>query len=148
MRREGLGDLTPFGVQDHRTAVTRYTTTGQEFHGRPPGSVMTVAYEIDGVSFTALNRGPHFAPNPSVSFFVRCEREEEVDRLWEKLSPDAAHRSLSTLHRRCLRTGRRGDAHRRWSRGPQRAVATTQAARAVRVSDHLRVTQEHTIMAT
>ena len=72
------------------TAVTRYTTAGQEFHGRPPGSVMTVAYEIDGFSFTALNGGPHFAPSPSVSFFVRCEREEQVDRLWELLSPDGS----------------------------------------------------------
>ena len=39
------------------TATTRYSTAGQETHKQPPGSVMTVAFELDGVPFTALNGG-------------------------------------------------------------------------------------------
>ncbi len=57
----------------HITAITRYTTAGQEFHGRPPGSVMTVAYEIIGFGLTALNGGLHFAPSPSLSPFFPLE---------------------------------------------------------------------------
>lgn len=55
---------------------------------KPIGSVMTVDFEIDGYSFTALNGGPHFTPNPSISFFVNCQTDKEVDRLWEELSDE------------------------------------------------------------
>ncbi|NGP87110.1 VOC family protein [Fodinibius halophilus] len=53
---------------------------------KPKGSVMTVDFELEGQGFTALNGGPHFTPNPSISFFINCETEEEVDRLWNALS--------------------------------------------------------------
>ncbi len=53
---------------------------------KPIGSVMTVEFELEDHTFTALNGGPHFIPNPSISFFVNCEAEEEVERLWEQLS--------------------------------------------------------------
>lgn len=71
----------------HISATTRFTEVGQEFHGQDPGSIMTVEYTIDGFSFSALNGGSHFTPNPSISFFVRCENADEVNRLWKKLSP-------------------------------------------------------------
>jgi predicted 3-demethylubiquinone-9 3-methyltransferase (glyoxalase superfamily) len=45
------------------TSVTRYPSAGQEIHGQPAGSVMVVAYELDGHTFTALNGGPHFKFN-------------------------------------------------------------------------------------
>lgn len=67
------------------TKTTRYTEVGKETHGQEPGSAMTVEFEIEGKSFMALNGGPIFKINPSISFFVNCETEEEVDRLWEKL---------------------------------------------------------------
>ena len=67
--------------------ATRYNEAGKEVHGREPGSVMTVAFELDGYSFVALNGGPYFTFNPSVSFFVNCASAQEVDALWEKLSP-------------------------------------------------------------
>lgn len=66
--------------------VIRYTETGQEIHGQPPGSVMTVEFQLEGMSFIALNGGPHFKFNPSTSFMVNCSDKEEVDKLWSKLS--------------------------------------------------------------
>ncbi|MEO8194913.1 MAG: VOC family protein [Gemmatimonadales bacterium] len=66
--------------------VTRYTEVGQEVHGRPPGSVMTVAFELDGEPFTVLNGGPLFKFNEAISLEVMCETQDEVDHYWEKLS--------------------------------------------------------------
>ena len=67
------------------TSVTRYPQAGQEIHGQPAGSVMTVAYELDGHSFTALNGGPLFKFNEAVSFQVNCTSQDEIDYYWEKL---------------------------------------------------------------
>jgi predicted 3-demethylubiquinone-9 3-methyltransferase (glyoxalase superfamily) len=52
----------------------------------PKGSVMTVAFQLEGQQFTALNGGPQFHFTEAISFFVNCETQEEVDHLWEKLS--------------------------------------------------------------
>jgi predicted 3-demethylubiquinone-9 3-methyltransferase (glyoxalase superfamily) len=67
-------------------AVTRYGEAGHEVHGRPAGTVMTVAFELEGQVFTALNGGPHFKFNEAISFQVFCETQQEVDNYWEKLS--------------------------------------------------------------
>jgi predicted 3-demethylubiquinone-9 3-methyltransferase (glyoxalase superfamily) len=67
------------------TTITRYGTAGFEAHGRPAGSVMTVVFELDGQSFTALNGGPVFTFNEAVSFQVSCATQEEIDDYWEKL---------------------------------------------------------------
>ena len=66
--------------------VSRYSDAGQETHRRPVGSVMTVAFEIDGQSFTALNGGPVFTFNEAVSLQVNCKDQQEIDYYWEKLS--------------------------------------------------------------
>jgi predicted 3-demethylubiquinone-9 3-methyltransferase (glyoxalase superfamily) len=66
--------------------ISRYGEAGHEVHGRPAGTVMTVAFELDGQAFTALNGGPVFKFNEAISFQVHCETQEEVDYLWEKLS--------------------------------------------------------------
>jgi predicted 3-demethylubiquinone-9 3-methyltransferase (glyoxalase superfamily) len=68
------------------TAVTRYGPAGREVHGREPGSVMTVEFELDGQPFTALNAGPMFNFNEAISFQILCENQDEIDRYWEKLS--------------------------------------------------------------
>ncbi len=47
---------------------------------------MSVTFQLDGQEFIALNGGPQFTFSPAVSFLVSCETQEEVDRLWEKLS--------------------------------------------------------------
>jgi predicted 3-demethylubiquinone-9 3-methyltransferase (glyoxalase superfamily) len=66
------------------TDVARYS----EGSPMPAGTVMTVAFELDGQKFTALNGGPHFTFNPSVSFVISCENQEEIDYYWNKLSAD------------------------------------------------------------
>ena len=67
-------------------AISRYTKAGQEIHGKQPGSVMTVAFEIDGQAFVALNGGPQFKFNEAVSFQINCETQEEIDHFWNKLT--------------------------------------------------------------
>ena len=66
--------------------ITRYGKAGQEVHGRPEGSVLTVALELAGQTFTALNGGPIFKFNEAVSFQIMCETQAEVDHYWNKLS--------------------------------------------------------------
>ena len=67
-------------------SITRYGEEGAEVSGRPKGTVMTVAFQLDGQEFVALNGGPHFKFSEAISFFVNCETQQEVDELWEKLS--------------------------------------------------------------
>ena len=67
-------------------SVSRYGEAGHEIHGKPAGTVLTVAFELEGQAFTALNGGPVFKFNEAISFQVDCETQEEVDYYWEKLS--------------------------------------------------------------
>ena len=69
--------------------ISRYGEAGREVHRRPPGTVMTVAFELDGQAFTALNGGPVFKFNEAISFQVSCQDQKEVDYYWEKLSEGA-----------------------------------------------------------
>ena len=62
--------------------VTRYGDAGPG----PKGSVMTIAFELDGQKFVALNGGPHYQFTPAISFVVDCEGQEDVDHYWEKLT--------------------------------------------------------------
>jgi predicted 3-demethylubiquinone-9 3-methyltransferase (glyoxalase superfamily) len=66
--------------------VARYGGAGAEVSGRAQGSVMTVAFELDGQKFTALNGGPQFKFTEAISFVVDCDTQAEVDELWEKLT--------------------------------------------------------------
>lgn len=68
------------------TDVSCFGEAGYEVHGRPKGSVMVAAFELDGQPFTALNGGPLFKFNEAVSLMVSCETQEEVDYYWDKLS--------------------------------------------------------------
>jgi len=67
-------------------SVNRYGEAGYEVHGETAGTVMTVAFELDGHAFTALNGGPLFKFNEAISFQVNCDSQKEVDYFWEKLS--------------------------------------------------------------
>lgn len=67
-------------------SMSRYGEAGREVHGKPPGTVMVVAFELDGQAFTALNGGPAFKFNEAISLQVYCETQEEVDYYWTKLS--------------------------------------------------------------
>lgn len=68
------------------TAVSRYGEAGKDVHGKAPGSVLTVGFELDGQGFTALNGGPVFTFSEAVSFMVACETQEEVDHFWTRLA--------------------------------------------------------------
>jgi predicted 3-demethylubiquinone-9 3-methyltransferase (glyoxalase superfamily) len=101
--RKPMQRITPFLWFDHQaeeaamfyvsifknssvTSVTRYDDEAAAASGRPTGSVMTVAFELDGQEFTALNGGPLFKFTEAISLVVNCEGQEEVDHFWEKLS--------------------------------------------------------------
>jgi predicted 3-demethylubiquinone-9 3-methyltransferase (glyoxalase superfamily) len=74
-------------------AISKYGEAGFEIHRRPAGSVMTVAFELEGQPFTALNGGPLFKFNEAISLQVYCDSQDEVDYYWERLTaggdPDA-----------------------------------------------------------
>lgn len=59
----------------------------------PPGSVMTVSFQLAAQEFIALNAGPHFRFNEAISLFVDCEDQDEVDRLWEALTAEGGEES-------------------------------------------------------
>lgn len=64
--------------------LTRYGKTGPG----AKGSVMTAKFELNGQEFVALNGGPLFKFNESISFVVNCETQEEIDYFWKALSAD------------------------------------------------------------
>jgi len=66
--------------------ISRYGKEGYEIHRKPEGTVLTVEFELNGQTFTALNGGPAFKFNEAISFQVHCESQNEVDHYWEKLS--------------------------------------------------------------
>ena len=66
--------------------TTRYSKEASETAGRPEGSVMTIAFQLDGQDFTALNGGPVFKFNEAISLVVHCESQKEVDHYWNRLS--------------------------------------------------------------
>ena len=101
--RNRMQRITPFLWFDHQAeeaadfyvsifgnskvrSMTRYDEGGAGAAGRPKGSVMTVAFELDGQEFTALNGGPMFKFTEAMSLVVNCETQEEVDHFWAKLS--------------------------------------------------------------
>jgi predicted 3-demethylubiquinone-9 3-methyltransferase (glyoxalase superfamily) len=66
--------------------ITRYDEASAKAAGRPVGSVLTVAFELDGQRFTALNGGPVFKFTEAISFVVHCQTQAEVDHFWGRLS--------------------------------------------------------------
>ena len=67
------------------TKVTRYGKEGQQIHKQSPGSVMSIAFELNGQAFTALNGGPSLKFNEAISLQNMCETQAEIDHYWEKL---------------------------------------------------------------
>src|ERR1700678_1968163 len=88
--------ITPFlwFASNAEEAVDFYLTVFKnsrrldQVHDRraPKGSILTIAFELDGQQFTALNGGPMFKFTEAVSFVVRCDSQQEVDDYWSKLS--------------------------------------------------------------
>jgi predicted 3-demethylubiquinone-9 3-methyltransferase (glyoxalase superfamily) len=63
-------------------SVTRYGDAGPG----PKGTVMTGIFQLEGQEFYALNGGPQYKFTPAISMFIKCETQQEIDELWEKLS--------------------------------------------------------------
>lgn len=57
------------------------------------GSVFTLSFELDGVKYGAMNAGPMFKFNESVSFVINCDSQEEVDKYWNALTADGGEES-------------------------------------------------------
>jgi predicted 3-demethylubiquinone-9 3-methyltransferase (glyoxalase superfamily) len=67
-------------------AITRYGEKAAEASGRQKGTIMTIAFQIEGQAFVIMNGGPAFKITPAISFFVNCDTPGEIDKLWRKLS--------------------------------------------------------------
>lgn len=67
-------------------SISRYGKEGFEFHGQKEGTVLTVAFELNGQPFTALNGDPAFKFSEAISFQVFCDTQEEIDLYWSKLT--------------------------------------------------------------
>ena len=67
-------------------SIASYGEEGAKVSGKPAGTAMTVAFQLNGQDFVALNGGPHFKFTEAVSFVVNCKTQKEVDYYWENLS--------------------------------------------------------------
>lgn len=66
--------------------ITRYNQLSADVSGQKPGTAMTVSFNLEGQNFTALNGGPHFKLNEALSFFVYCESDSKIEKIFKKLS--------------------------------------------------------------
>jgi len=66
--------------------ISRYGKEGFEFHRQPEGTAMTVVFQINGQTFTALNGGPIFKFSEAISFQVFCDSQAEIDHYWKELT--------------------------------------------------------------
>ncbi|MGA7981309.1 MAG: VOC family protein [Chromatiaceae bacterium] len=66
--------------------IDRYDVASAQAAGRPEGSVMTVAFDLDGLGFVALNGGPVYRINEAISFVVDCASQQELDHIWDRLA--------------------------------------------------------------
>jgi predicted 3-demethylubiquinone-9 3-methyltransferase (glyoxalase superfamily) len=73
--------------------IARYGKEGEKVAGRPKGSIMTIEFQFEGQKFVALNGGPHFKFNESISFVVNSETQKDVDYFWEKLNANGGQES-------------------------------------------------------
>jgi len=57
-----------------------------DFQLNMAGKILTIEFELIGNRFVAINAGPEFKFNESISFSIPCEDQKEIDYYWEKLS--------------------------------------------------------------
>ena len=72
---------------------TRYNAESSKAAHMPEGAVMTMDFTLDGQKFVAINGGPVFKFNESISFVINCEGQEEVDKFWNALTADGGKES-------------------------------------------------------
>ncbi|HEY0670237.1 MAG TPA: VOC family protein [Sphingobacteriaceae bacterium] len=68
--------------------ISRYGKEGFEFHKKPVGTVMTVEFTLNGMSFIALNGGPQFVFNEAMSVVTYCDTQDEIDHYWKALTEE------------------------------------------------------------
>jgi len=90
---EAAGFYTTVFKDSKITGSSRYGKEGFEIHGQKEGTVMTISFDIKRQSFTALNGGPLFKFNESVSFQVFCKDQEEIDYYWDHLTAGGGEES-------------------------------------------------------
>ncbi len=73
--------------------TTRYPGGGR----MPEGTVLSIAFRLDGQDFVAINGGVRFAVTPAVSTLVLCDTQDEIDTLWSRLSADPAREQCGWL---------------------------------------------------
>jgi predicted 3-demethylubiquinone-9 3-methyltransferase (glyoxalase superfamily) len=56
-------------------------------HNTPSGDADIITISLAGQEFMLLNGGPYFKFNPAISFLVACKTKEEVEKIWQELSP-------------------------------------------------------------
>ena len=81
------------GGAESESRVLEITRSPAEAPGVVTGQVLTVEFELEGLRFVGLNGGPEFRFNESVSFFVRCGSQEEVDYFWNAFTADGGEES-------------------------------------------------------
>jgi predicted 3-demethylubiquinone-9 3-methyltransferase (glyoxalase superfamily) len=74
--------------------ISRFGQEGFEIHHQPAGTVLAVEFTLNGQKFTAMNGGPQFKFNESVSFQIFCENQEEIDYYWDSLTGDGGQESM------------------------------------------------------
>ncbi len=67
-------------------SITRFGKEGFEHHQMPEGTVMTIAFKLNGQDFLALNGGPIFRFSEAISFQIPCKDQQEIDFYWERLT--------------------------------------------------------------
>ena len=83
---------------DFYTAIFKDSTVNDKtYYGDnaplPEGTILTIAFTLNGIKFTALNGGPTFKFTEAVSFVINCETQEEVDYYWDSLLKDGGKES-------------------------------------------------------
>jgi predicted 3-demethylubiquinone-9 3-methyltransferase (glyoxalase superfamily) len=59
-----------------------------DYPGGKIGDVILVEFTLAGLSYQALNGGPHDQFNDAISLSVTCKDQAEVDRFWDALTAD------------------------------------------------------------
>lgn len=68
------------------TNTDYYTEVGEDITGHKKGDIVVIEFELLGTHFVAINGGPEFKFNPSISFSIECKTQEEIDYYWKRLS--------------------------------------------------------------
>lgn len=93
--KEAVDFYTSIFKDSKVTSTSYYPTEGlADFQQKLAGQVLTVNFELNGQSFTAINAGPEFKFNESISFSILCKDQEEIDYFWEALTADGGEESV------------------------------------------------------